>query len=337
MSAKKDPASLKSLPIEIKEKIFNYLQLPDLFNLTLTCKQLNDSIGKSQKLMNKFEIKLSKVQEGIISSRMYTRVIVDVETEEGSKPVQLIKKALPNFHKSVKELIFVNFWFSTHVEFPKTFAEMCLEVETISLKQFKVMRSFISRKHDFSKHFPKLRVLDMYCRVSSRLFEAMPQVIKVTFHDDVSFYPIGALDSLVNVQQLKVCNKTARRKVVNFSRYSIDFSDNDFNDNLRILILQDCDLDENYHFKRLEEMKLINCTIRKGFAPIPKSCEIGKLYIENCKPCYFVERLLESEIKVKHLSLINLKLPEREQFQKLIQAFRPRLEKLRMKKISYYK
>jgi hypothetical protein len=48
---------LEQLPIEIKEEIFTYLSASDILNLTLVCRNFNESIGQSRKCMNRFWIK----------------------------------------------------------------------------------------------------------------------------------------------------------------------------------------------------------------------------------------------------------------------------------------
>ncbi|KAG5678432.1 hypothetical protein PVAND_008106 [Polypedilum vanderplanki] len=75
-------SNFEQLPIEIKEEIFKYLSSADLLNLTLVCKNFNESIGQSRKCMERFWIKfysfnLKDLEALKVSIRNYEKIKVN--------------------------------------------------------------------------------------------------------------------------------------------------------------------------------------------------------------------------------------------------------------------
>lgn len=325
-----DPAAtLETLPIELKELIFEYLPSADLLSLTRTSKTLHSAVEGNKKYVKNLVVHASKlIQAQCVSYRHYTRLIVDVELTESI--LEIIKNSFINIGHSVKEIQIV---YSDHDKLASELLDICTSFETVGM-------IFWFRVKD--KDFP-LRVIDnppfktlcFWEFKNLNIHPKFPQVQQVNLYNGDQMSGGDMLRAYSNIKRLNI-----------FDSALLDCEDEhealfDTIPNLEELIFQDCRMMLHAKFKHLKLLKFINCTLEYCGDHLvldqllPEPCTIDELHIERCDTdCFWLEeRIHEGNRKIGHMKLVNMKLPRK--YIKMIEDIRSKVDKLTMINITF--
>lgn len=333
MQTQKDPVTI--LPDEIKEIIFDQLSTTDLLNLMLTCKVLNSAIGSNKKLMGKFKVRVSKIlKSNCISNRVFTRIIYD-QLLKGYDMDKLLIKSFVNIDKSIKEIEFEgHFGIRSTSEIVAVvgsineIVEICKSFETlIMVKSSRDKNKIPPRQHNARK------TLHVFSTSSFKFLSSLPQIEEIFMHDGASFH-FNSFSEIPKVKKIQIFDHAMKIPIEATS----SISSLDHLVCLEEIIFQNCLIGIRLEFSRLKVLKFIKCKVKfygweGNYAPFnPDSAKIDELYIEDCKDCSWLEEVLLSDIKLKHLKLIKMKLPGKTL--ELLEKNREKFESLTMIEVT---
>jgi hypothetical protein len=236
-----------------------------------------------------------------------------------------------NIGQSVKVIEFENFksfGFKSISCGAEEFVEMCQNFEDILIVES------TNKKFEYQKKIPKSKALHVFDPFDLKVTELpkFPQIQELFMHE-------GLIFSEESLKEFTSVGKISIYKI----GLSYDLKQNcPFNSILKLpkleeLIFQDCSIMLNLTFEHLKILKLVRCDINKSLENkinlFTDSCEIDELYVEDCKNYLWLEKILKNDHKIKHLKIVNMKLPI--EYCKLINNLSLKLNTIIIENVSF--